>query len=710
MSGETSVTRVPETVSEALGSAEQVLPLLNAWVETGHLRAIDGAFARFLHEQGGASPVLLLAAALASYQLGRGHVCLDLERLVEDPGVVLGLFRGESESGFLHPLDVASRIDAGSWRSATDDPVFVGRGPGDTPLVRIGDRLYLRRYWRYEEQIRQAIAERLDRQPDLQAALPAPDELRHRLDALFPGAEGAEGTDWQKIACALAARNAFTVVTGGPGTGKTTTVIRLLALLQSIAFAGPEGGRALRIRLAAPTGKAAARLSESITRALASLQLADDGHAEAIRASIPAEAATLHRLLGSRPDTRHFRHDRNNPLSLDVLVVDEASMVDVEMMASVLEALPQEGRIILLGDKDQLASVEAGAVLGELCARAENGHYTPATRAWLEAATGEAIDPRYEDTRGASFDQAVVMLRRSHRFGPASGIGRLAEAVNSNDPRRVEQVWSAAEPYEDIARIEVADERDRRLSDLLVNGGAQAFPGRGAKRSEQGRPVQPPVGYAHYLDILRETRPADGAPDPDWRAWARRVLTAYGNFQVLCAVREGPWGVAGLNERAAEALAAAGLIAPSDVWYEGRPVLITRNDYQTGVMNGDIGIVLRVPEQPGEAGSRPVLRVAFPASDDRESVRWILPSRLHNVETAYALTVHKSQGSEFTHTALVLPDRPNPVITRELIYTGITRARDWFSIVLPEPAVLEAGVASRVDRVGGLRVGMFAGD
>ncbi|HHK5494660.1 TPA: exodeoxyribonuclease V subunit alpha, partial [Pseudomonas aeruginosa] len=247
-----------------------------------------------------------------------------------------------------------------------------------------------------------------------------------RLAALFaqaPTEDGQRVTDWQKLACALAARGYFSLITGGPGTGKTTTVVRLLGLLQAPAVAA---GQPLRIRLAAPTGKAAARLSESIGQQVRALPLAED-----VLQAIPAEVTTLHRLLGSRPDTRHFRHHRDNPLALDVLVVDEASMIDLEMMASLLDALPPQARLILLGDKDQLASVEAGAVLGDLCRDAEEGWYSAETRAWLQRVSDETWQGLREGSAQAHpLAQQTVMLRHSRRFGASSGIGRLARLVN----------------------------------------------------------------------------------------------------------------------------------------------------------------------------------------------------------------------------------------------------------------------------------------
>ncbi|WP_372614732.1 exodeoxyribonuclease V subunit alpha, partial [Halomonas sp.] len=413
------------------------------------------------------------------------------------------------------PSALLEALSPASWQAALYHPLLVGDGPGNTPLVLDGTRLYLRRYWHHERSIQQHIAVKLGGESSASSAgrprfddstlpcdgtgtsgrptllgdgtgasgrpalpgngtgasgrpalpgngtgasgrpaLPGDgaerrldqainiDALSQALAALFPA---TATLDWQKAACALAARSPFAVITGGPGTGKTTTVVKLLALLQTLAL--NEGSRALRIRLAAPTGKAAARLNESIAGQVSSLQLdglatlweaasAGECSVDTLRSAIPTQVTTLHRLLGSRPDTRHFRHHAHHPLQLDVLVVDEASMVDVEMMAALLDALPPRAHLVLLGDKDQLASVEAGSVLGDLCARADGGHYTPDTADWLDRATGQRLPADVIDPDGRPLDQAIAMLRVSHRFDAESGIGRLAAAVNGNDTGR----------------------------------------------------------------------------------------------------------------------------------------------------------------------------------------------------------------------------------------------------------------------------------
>lgn len=657
---------------------EALLVQLDLWVRRGWLRALDRAFAAFLLEQEpDASPLLLLAAALASHQLGQGHVCLDLAATLEEPDFALSLPpEGELAGEARLPSQLLADLDVARWQQALIGSALVEhRAPGAAndpaqaarPLLLAGGRLYLRRYWNYEQSVARILRQRLAQPLTVPADLPA------RLDALFPRDDAAR-LDWQKLACALAARGSFSLITGGPGTGKTTTVVRLLALLQAPAVAA---GQALRIRLAAPTGKAAARLTESIGAQVAGLTVSSD-----VREAIPTEVVTLHRLLGSRPDTRHFRHHAGHPLALDVLVVDEASMIDLEMMARLLEALPAHARLILLGDKDQLASVEAGAVLGDLCRDAEAGFYDPVTRAWLEQLGGQPLDepgllPGSAGTRPLA--QQTVMLRHSRRFGADSGIGRLARLVNQQQAGEARALLAATS--HDVFNLRLRGEQDRHLARLLSDG----------------RDTAP--GYRHYLMVLQGGRPLDMTPlqAPDWQDWAKNVLAAFDGFRLLCALRKGDWGVAGLNERVETELQRQGLIDASHEWYEGRPVLITRNDYGLGLMNGDIGIALLLPGDNG-----PLLRVAFPRNDGSGQVRFVLPSRLTAVETVFAMTVHKSQGSEFTHTALVLPDTLNPVLTKELLYTAITRARDYFTLVEPRGGVFEAAVQRKVKRLSGL--------
>lgn len=648
---------------------ERLFPLLETWMRRGWIRPLDLAFTRFLHRrQPDADGLVLLAAALTSHQLGRGHVCLDLDGTLAEPEAVLSL-PPEAETGGPHserPGELLEGISRKAWESRLGESPLVDRnGEGEAaPLVLAAGRLYLRRFWEYSCRVADSLQGRLAH------TLTLPEGLYSRLDTLFAGlrskAESSRETiHWQSVAAAVAARGAFSVISGGPGTGKTTTVLRLLGLLQGLAL---EQGSRMRIRLAAPTGKAAARLTESIGQAATHLP-------EAVRAHIPAEAATLHRLLGGRPNTRHFAHHRRNPLHLDLLVVDEASMIDLEMMAALLEALPAQARLVLLGDKDQLASVEAGAVLGELCANADTPAYLPETVEWVQRATGYDLQPFAG--AGSRLDQQVVVLRKSHRFGGRSGIGNLARAVNTGDPARVRAVW--AQGFADIRRSAATHPEDRVFGRLVAD-------------PDTGEPA----GYRTYLEVAARG-PASTFSEEDW---FRQVMEAFGRFRLLAAVRRGDWGVEGLNRAAARHLARAGLIAAEQGWYPGRPVMVTRNDYGLGLMNGDIGIALPVADGAAGGGGK-TLRVVFPLPGG--GFKKVLPSRLNDAETAYAMTVHKSQGSEFDHTVLVLPDMSSPVLTRELVYTGITRARRWCTLLCPDAALLDEAVGRSAHRASGLR-------
>ncbi|MGY3726167.1 MULTISPECIES: exodeoxyribonuclease V subunit alpha [Cobetia] len=692
-------------------TADTLLATLGLWVELGWLRRVDAHLVRFMARHVPEAPAsVLLAAALASHQLGRGHVCLSLSRALAEPRATLSLPPLEQSEAHLAEVSVAlpeaflADLDAGRWAeqlaasrlvsvlAQADSPA--GHLPL-RPLVLVGERLYLRRYWQAEREVAAGLRARMG--PSEEGETRVSDALGERLRELFasnqPDPHG--DPDWQKLACALALRQRLTVISGGPGTGKTTTVTRLLALLQAQALAGgadgvegelesaetaqPHERRALDIRLVAPTGKAAARLSESIRGAVAKLEVPD-----AVRAAIPREASTVHRLLGARPDSRHFRHHAGNPLALDLLVVDEASMVDLDLMAALLGALPAHARLILLGDKDQLASVEAGAVLGDLCEHALPPRYSPAVCADLARLTGETLDeaiatPDVSETqdtadRGRLADH-VVVLQKSYRFSADSGIGALARACNAGDRQALRDAWKTG--YSDIAWLKLSGPEDRDLETLVVNG------------------------YRPALEAVRERRPA------------REVIDLLLEFQLLCALRRGPYGVDGLNQRVARVLMRRGLIAEERGWYAGRPVMVTRNDRALGLYNGDVGITLSDPA----AGGR--LRVFFPVEEEVSSdaerdgqdteiqrfhrgVRAVLPSRLEAVETVFAMTVHKSQGSEFRHVVFVLPEGANPILTRELVYTGITRAKSRVTLAGTRRETLEGAIERRVVRASGL--------
>lgn len=659
-----------------------MLPFLTQWHERGGIRALDLAFARFIDRQVGGfqSPLQWLAVTLVSERTAHGHVCLDinaigaicdelaLTRITPD---IAPIIASATTHDWLLALQQCAAV---ATNNVPEDEVSREEG---RPLVLAGTPstplLYLRRFWQYEQRILEGIKQRL----------PADSVSQHAatlLKVLFAHQTAPTEVDWQQVACALALRQRFCIITGGPGTGKTTTVLRVLALLQGLGIV--EQRKPYVIKLAAPTGKAAARLNESIMGDLQKLHLQSSlmtAEQQSLwQASIPTEVSTLHRLLGSQANTRHFSHQRANPLAADIVVVDEASMVDVEMMSHLLDALRPDARLILLGDKNQLASVEAGSVLGDLCQFAASGAYTKATCDYVKDVAQQTI-PAALQTRGEGADiaQATCMLRHCYR---AEGRGILALADWVNEQQVLRQGMAPFYGYFDTfdELHQVALERRNTTFDW------QPFDDLVLK------------GYRHYLAHMPSitTCSADSI-----NAWVEQLFQRYKSFQLLCAVRRGDFGVEALNQRIQSVLAKHGLLtATTSLWYPGRPVLVTQNDYALKLMNGDIGICLRLPWEDGE-------KVAFYLGRDAQGkarVRWVLPSRLQQAETVFAMTVHKSQGSEFAHTVLVLPDSISAVLTKELFYTAVTRSKTRFSLVVPNEDVLHHCLAHKVQRQSGL--------
>jgi exodeoxyribonuclease V alpha subunit len=401
-------------------------------------------------------------------------------------------------------------------------------------------------------------------------------------------------------------------------------------------------------------------------------------------------ARTLHSLLGARPDTRQFRHHAANPLDVDVLIVDEASMVHLEMMDALLQALPPTARLVLLGDKDQLASVEAGAVLGDLCQDAAAGRYSAATAQFVQRVAGQTLAAEFVLPDPAPvLAQQTVMLRQSRRFKGA--IGQLALAVNQGDAVAARDVFAAAASgrdgfVDDLSRSETAPTGQPSALLALQPSSPQAVCA--LALGATGKP-----SYAEYLRLM-QTGPAGQGAEVSIEShgqWVSSVLKAFERFRILCAVHQGDWGTQSLNAAVQKALADAGLLQVKGDWYEGRPVMVTRNDAQLGVFNGDVGVVLPTIE------GKP--KVWFL---DGEALRSVSVMRLAQVDTAFVMTVHKSQGSEFEHTALVLPPGGAEVLSRELVYTGITRAREQFTLIEAEAGLLEAAIHRPSVRASGL--------
>ncbi len=460
-------------------------------------------------------------------------------------------------------------------------------------LVLEQNRLYMQRYWAYEQRLAKQLADLASAEA---AALPDESIIDRYFKPLV------DETDWQRKAAEKSLSQRLTIITGGPGTGKTTTVVRILALLQECHQA------ALSIALSAPTGKAAMRLQASVIAQKQSLPCS-----EAIRAAIPEQVATLHHLLGSLPPTPCFRHDADNPLPYDVVVVDEVSMVDLALMSKLVDALKSGARLVLLGDKEQLSSVEAGAVLADLT---------------------EALPHHTQE------------LLKSHRF--QGDIKALAETVKAG---RADAAWECLLQLPSLLRV--SEGLDQLIEDK----------------------------YGDYWRLVEQ------------EAETVEIFSAFNRFQLLCANRFGPLSVDDMNRRLEQRWLQKLGVHQSQPWYPGRPVMVVENNARMQLFNGDIGLCL--PDR--EAGGR--LMVFFMRSDG--AIKKVMPGRLPKCQTCYAMTVHKSQGSEFEEVMIVLPEQMNPVLSRELLYTGITRAKAAVYL-LAEEGVFKQAVKRRVNRDGGL--------
>ncbi|MFY9178911.1 MAG: exodeoxyribonuclease V subunit alpha [Venatoribacter sp.] len=589
------------------------------------LRAIDQALVDFLQRQfPQATTKQCQLAGLISAQLADGHLCLPIEELSHNQHELL-----------------------------SHNPLLSDNG--STPLVIDQGALYLQRYWQLESEISQQINQRLAQRSA------ANTNIKAYLDVLFSAEEeqALNGeTNWQKIACALAARQHFGLITGGPGTGKTTTVVKLLALHQLIA---QSQNQSLTIRLAAPTGKAAARLADSISGALARLK--NLGVEQAIIDAIPGEAITLHRLLGSQPHTRHYRHNQNNPISADLVVVDEASMIDIDMMSALLKALPSSCVLVLVGDKDQLESVEAGAIMGDLCKQADAIAYQPETLEFLQQA-GCNLDNSTNTKNGSALAQATVKLRKSWRAQNAPHILALADAINRSNQTGANQCFTLY-PAPALVRANLAElDQDSWIEQHLIKG---------------------ETGLANLSEKIKNQRPTPDASAEAFCNWASAALKHLSKQQLLSPLRQGPAGVTALNARIKQCLQQHRHLDTThheNSFVEGEPVLVTENRYDLGVMNGDLGLTLNHPKLG--------LRVAF--ADPREKsgspIRWVLPEHLIDFsQGGYAITVHQSQGSEYENVLLYLPEQDTPVLGKELLYTAVTRASKYFTLLEHDPEI-----------------------
>ena len=560
-------------------------------------------FAKYIERQDNNSDALIvLTAALLSEAVSKGHVCLNLVRVGE-----LGIGLDE-----ILPESVAL------WVTKLRESHLVGKAGDLTPLVLTDSGLlYLYRYWQAEHQVAVLIRERLK-------SVALQDEtLLKQYIANWTSSQPE--LDWQKVAVLMALTRQFCVISGGPGTGKTTIVIRLLE-----AFSNQD--KTLRVALAAPTGKAAARMQQAIA------MVRQDSSKEDVLAK------TVHRLLGITPNNEQGKYNAENPLAVDVLIVDEASMIDILLMSKILKALPKTARLILLGDSKQLASVDSGAVLADLC-RAYAG-FSECFAEGVLRLTGQAL-PSVKAT--SLMADTVVILKHSYRFDKQSEIGQLAQSVQAGDS-------------------------DKFINVLMRTGDTIWW----QKKMDKATIVKRVMKlYFTFFEAIKTQQ------DP------LTCMQLFEKTQVLCALNNGAESVDSVNSLIERALAKQSWRTHQG-FYHGRPIMVMKNDYSQGLFNGDTGLVMN--------NDQGVLAACFL---DNRMLRWVPLNRLPAHETAYAMTVHKSQGSEFEEVCIILPEQATALLTRELLYTAITRAKVKISLIATESILIQA-LTSQQDREMGL--------
>jgi exodeoxyribonuclease V alpha subunit len=657
------------------------------------IRAIDMAFADFIYSEESvqdtsgtstspARECLTMLAAYVSAQSGDQHSCIDLHRLGQP---FLGIYRFPKLSTMLSYMQ-----NTHTFARLTATVVNLDEQTAK-PIILQNGKLYLQRYWQYESQLAAIIREKSAKTLDLdiiaaQTLLSDLFDEKHETD----NTEQEQTLDWQKIAVCIAASQTLSFITGGPGTGKTTTVTKLLALLQGLALNKSKAKKGtasnkkiLNIQLVAPTGKAAARLTESISAA--KQKLPTD-----LQANLPEQCQTIHRLLGAKPQSPYFKADANHPLHLDVLVLDEASMVDLPLMAKLFAALPKDAQIILLGDQDQLASVETGSVLSDICAAShfEGVNLDNTLMAYSDTMQQHLTKLMSVPTlisqdivatkttpqnviQGSVIRDNVVRLVKSHRFGENSGIGQLAKQVKAG---QVAPCLSLL--------------KDEQFTDINWYQPTQTTPQTVANEILQTLTTKLMPIYKQYTQAIQQGD-------------LRQAFKYLHQQQVLCAQKSGYWGVTQLNALIEGELHKQGLIDNSKDFYVGRPVMLSKNDHQLKLFNGDVGIVMPDPN------NATLTKVWFVTPEG--DLRGLLPSRLPSLETLYAMTIHKSQGSEFESVYLCLPpitaNNKGRGLNRELIYTGLTRAKKYFmlfaeakalSVSLGQQCVRGSGLAGRL--------------
>ncbi len=598
------------------------------------LNNVHHQFAEFFR-----SETLKPFAFLVSKKLSEGHICIQVsdaaEELEESPFYDANII-----------LTTASRLQY--------EPLVTVKGGAKQPFVLHNNRLYLQRYFNYETEILNRIKGFVTSEKgEVDDRIEAVRSVAHFIQFLFnatgftKSSLAGENIDWQLVAAVSAVLNNFTIITGGPGTGKTTTVAKILAILYTL---NPE----LKVALAAPTGKAAVRMAESLKAS--SLNIAGN-IIEKFQTITPG---TIHRLLKYVPDSPYFKHNKDNPVNYDVIIIDESSMIDVALFAKLLDAIGPQNKLILLGDKDQLASVEAGSLFGDLCKSQAGLEVFSSERAELLNSfivdNQRRISSEYiSKERVHLLSDHVIELKRSHRFTRDKGIGKFSKAIIKNDVQGLHEYLENSE--DEQVTIDTTYNVD--LFEQFIEG---------------------------YSDYIKE---------PD----IKKALQKLNRLRVLCAVREGEQGLYSLNTAIENYLRKKKLITRNSEYYENRPIIITKNYYALGLFNGDVGIV-----RSDENG---VLKAWFEDSD--KELKSVLPGYVAESETVFAMTIHKSQGSEYDKVLVVLPDNLNiQILTRELLYTAVTRAKLKVIVQASEAVILHTA-SGMVERASGImeRFGEF---
>jgi exodeoxyribonuclease V alpha subunit len=598
------------------------------------LNDVHQQFAEYFKE-----PALKPYLYLLSQKMSEGHICIDETDL---------------NAGILPESYIDKNL---SLASIKHHPLVTTRTEYK-PFVLNGSRFYMQRYFVYESQVLSKIKELTTssakhHEQKMQQLL----GLKELVQQLFADNK-TEQTDWQLVAVLVALLQDFTIITGGPGTGKTTTVAKILTLMFSM-------NSSLKVTMVAPTGKAAARMSESLMKMQATASDEVKSHFTRLK------SLTIHRLLGWQQGTPYFRHNAENPLPYDLIIVDESSMIDVALFAKLLQAVGEGARVILLGDKDQLASVEAGSLFGDLC-NAINplNHFSESWRSFINRFiindARKISEGKTDENIAHPLFQHIIELQHSYRFDGNKGIGKIAKAVIQNNEKELTLFFEEKKDKQ----VFIDQLYDEQVFLKFIEG---------------------------YKAIITE-KSLFGEDE---------IITALnnlGNLRILCAVNEGEQGVYQMNARVEAYLAREKGIQPNDIFYEHRPIMITKNNYALGLYNGDVGILRKDKNN--------VMKAWFLQSDEdgTVSLKSVLPGFIMHMETVYAMTIHKSQGSEFNNVLVVLPKQQSVnMLTRELVYTAITRAKEKV-IIQSDKEVLLAAVKAQVKRGSGIIDRLQEGD